>query len=268
MIPNQELNPGEPITVTGVVNNNPAPADSIQGAIIYGIEANGGTLIGNIDTFVFFGPWSEMSAEGTVPFNIGFSQDGNDIVADTAYTPIFFLGNDWVPMTDSIKTLLNVQFFEENGVGHPFEDMLYRRSELVDGQTYGWYTHMRPYPNWDEGTFTDPDQTNNWDYTPVIWRTGTTSLTELLKNTKYTDIALYPNPAVDQVSFSIEFPKANKSTVARVLDVSGRAVKSKAYGAGSGTQKYTMDVASLPAGIYSLQIICDNVIYHGKFVKK
>jgi len=272
---NQLLTGGKGITTTGitmtvtgnVVNIAPGPADSIQGFLAYAIDSSGGVLT-TADSFAFFGPWSTMGTDGTVPFNRGFSLSGTDIDAGTTGASIFFLDNSWVATTDSIKTLLNVQYFEEHGIGNPFEDMLYRRSELVVGNTYGWYTHMRPYPNWEEGSFTDPDQTNNWSYTPVIWQGGV-GIKELLSNTHYTALEVYPNPTVDQLNFKLEFAKANKSTVIRVLDIVGRALNSKAMGASaSGTQQFSYNVAQLPAGTYSLQVITDHEIYISKFVKK
>jgi hypothetical protein len=266
MINNQVLNGHKFITNTGIINTDPAPADSIQGAILYGIDSSGGTLTAT-DSFAFFGPWSVMGTDGTVPFNRGFSLNGNDIVADADGTIIFYLDNSWVSSTDSIQTLLNVQFFEQNGVGFPFEDMLYRRSEFVDGQTYGWYTHMRPYPNWDESTFVDPNQDNNWAYTPVIWQSGT-SVKDLLANQHYSALNVYPNPAIDNINFKLDFTKANKSTVVRVLDLSGRSVSSKFMGSSdSGTKEFSYNIATLPAGSYTLQVITDNTISVAKFVK-
>lgn len=268
MIPNQVLNAHTPITTTGMVNTLPVPVDSIQGAIVYAIDSSGGVLT-NTDTFAFFGPWSVMSTTGTVPFNVGYSLDGSDIDAGTTGTSIFYLNNSWIPNTDSINTLLNVQYFEENGIGNPFEDMLYRRSEFVDGQTYGWYAHMRPYPNWDEGSFIDPDQTNNWDYTPVIWQGGTTSAKDLLANQHYSSLEVYPNPAVEKLNFKLDFTKMNKSTVVRVLDLSGRSLNSKFMGSAEpGTKEYSYNIETLPAGTYTLQVITDNSISVAKFVKK
>lgn len=268
MIPNQVLGPNKPISNTGIINNQPAPADSIQGAIIYGVDSAGGNFL-STDTFIFFGPWVAMGDDGTMSFYRGFRGNGDDVDATDGYAIISYLGNDWVATTDSIKTLLNIQYFEQNGVGHPFEDMLYRRSELVNGQTYGWYAHMRPYPNWDDAPYVDPDPTNNWGYTPVIWQAGTTSIQELLSSTHYTPLAVYPNPTVEQLNFKLEFAKTNKSTVVRVLDLSGRALSSKAMGgANAGTQEYSYNVSKLSAGTYTLQVITDNAIYTSKFVKK
>ncbi|WP_118975502.1 T9SS type A sorting domain-containing protein [Taibaiella koreensis] len=264
---NQALTPGKPISGTGVINNLPAPADSIQGAIIFTIDSSGGILTA-ADTFAFFGPWSTMNAQGQMSFNRGFSLDGSDIDAGANGKTIFYLDNSWVPTTDSIESLLNIPYFEEHGIGNPFEDMLYRRSELVSGQTYGWYAHMRPYPNWNEGTFTDPDQTNNWSYTPVIWQAGT-SIGELLSRTRYTPLEVYPNPTTDKLNFALTFSKANRSTVARVIDVNGRVLHAKALGgASSGTRQYFCNVEQLPVGNYTLQVITDNAIYISKFVRK
>lgn len=274
MIPNQVLESSKGITTTPYTNGGDTTGtnDSIPGIIYYGIDSGGGTLTAE-DTFQFIGPWSDLNDDGTMGFNIGYSLDGDDVVADTSYGMIFYLNNSWIESTDSINTLLNIDYFEANfvdsgGVGLPFEDMLYRRSELVNGQTYGWYTHCRPYPAWDDANYDDPNKLNNWYYTPVIWNANVTGLHDLISNTHYTPLKIYPNPTIDKLSFQLTFDKMNKSTVVRVLDINGRNIFSHNLGSGNGTQDYSVDVQSLAPGNYQLQVITDHTISVEKFVKQ
>ncbi len=261
--PNQGFFNGKHISPSGLVNSNPIPTDSASGALSLGIGAGGGTLLGT-DTFAFFGPWSEMSAEGTVGFSAGLTNGGADIVGVAgSWTSIYYLGGDNITSIDSINTLLNIESFV---VGEPFETLLSRRSELVNGNVYGWYTHMRPFPNWSEGSFTDADDTNNWAYIPVIWQSNTTSIAEMFANS-YTLVDVFPNPTVNNISMKVNIADGNKSTVLRIIDATGREISSKQLGATSGDQSFTSDVSNLPAGIYNMQVICQKAIYVGKFVK-
>lgn len=263
MIENQVLNPGVKISYYSYVNEQPANADSIPAALIYGIAPDGG-IFPEADTFLILNPQRELNADGTMGFYVGMNHQGVEIEAGPTFTPIVTYV-DAVENTDSINTLLKISFFEENAEPGLFADMMVRRSELVDGQTYGYYCHMRPYPSWEEANYTDPRRRNNWSYTPVIWNGGGTSLAELVKKTQYTPVEIFPNPSTDKISFNIEVAPENRSTVVRVLDNMGRVVSSQAYkGAGSS---YSVDVAAFAAGTYHLQVICDRAIFINKFVK-
>jgi|GEM_PF-894385 len=274
MIPNQQLEPGTPLTSSYYFNGNDLGAinDSIPAYIGYLIDSAGGTLLMNSDSIQFLGPWAELGDTGTMGFQVWGPSEA-DIVADTSYAGIVSIPNTFYETTDSINSLLDIDSFETyfepyGGVGIPFESIILRRSELVNGETYGWYTHVRPYPSWDEAPYMDDDPMNNWVYTPVIWQ-GNTSISDLLSNTNYTPLEVYPNPTVDQLSFKLTFDKANKSTVVRIMDINGRVLNSKRLGsAPAGTQQYSVDVSALPAGNYSIQVITTHTISVEKFVKK
>ncbi len=274
MIPDQELNPGVPLSSSYYFNGGDLGAlnDSIPAYIGYGIDSAGGTLPMN-DTIQFLGPWSVLNADSTMGFNI-YADTLADISADTGYAGIVSVPTTWFETTDSINTLLNIPYFDSNfvdydGINLPFINMVVRRADLVNGNTYGWYTHVRPYPSWDDAPYVDTNHLNNWAYIPVIWQGNPSGLTELLNNTHYTPLEIYPNPTTDQLSFKLNFDKANKYTVARILDLNGRALSSKYLGsAAAGTQQYSVDVSALPAGMYSIQVITERTISVEKFVKK
>jgi len=269
---NQILGPSQPLTVTPYVTGDASGInDSIPAFIAYGIDSAGGTLMVG-DTIQFLGPWAVVNEDGTMGFNI-FAPTEADISADTGYAGIVYIPSTWFETTDSINSLLDIDSFEAyfepyGGVGIPFESIVLRRSELVNGETYGWYTHVRPYPSWEEAPYVDDDPMNNWVYTPVIWQANT-SISDLLSNTHYTPLEIYPNPTVDQLSFKLTFDKANKSTVVRIMDINGRVLSSKSLGSAPvGTQQYSVDVSALPAGNYSIQVITTHAISVEKFVKK
>lgn len=261
--PRQGFFDGKHISPTGLINSQPIPTDSASGVLVLGIGEGGGTLLGT-DTFLFFGPWRPMNDDGTMGFNVGFPNNEEDVEGSVgSFASIFYLGGDNITSIDSINTLLNIDSFT---VGLPFETLLSRRSELVVGNVYGWYTHMRPYPNWLDAVYSDPDQSNNWSYIPVIWQSNTTSVAEMFANS-YTPVDVFPNPTTSNVSMKVNIVDGNKFTVLRIIDQTGREISSKRLGATSGEQTFTSDVANLPAGMYNMQLICEKAIYVGKFVK-
>lgn len=239
----------------------PVSADSIPGIIWFGIAANGGTMLEN-DTFSIITPNVSMNDDGTIQIP-GIIYDGLDREADTVWSRVYYYGSPAVMHTDSINTLLNIEFYVDSGASL-FESMLYRRSELVEGQTYGWYAHMRPYPGWIGAQYVDLNQSNNWHYTPVIWNAGL-SIKDLLKNTSYTPIDVYPNPATDKISFNVDVDASNKSIVVRVLDNLGREVYAKNHK--DGNRNLSVDISKFAAGNYNLQVICDRAIFASKFIK-
>jgi len=274
MIPNQQLTPGTPLTYTYYYNGGDLEPlnDSLPAYIGYLIDSAGGTLHMNSDSIQFLGPWTVLNEDGTMGFNV-WGPSEEDISADEGYAPIVMIPNEFYETTDSINSLLDIDSFEVyfepyGGIGIPFESIVLRRSELVNGQTYGWYTHVRPYPGWTEGPYIDEDPMNNWVYTPVIWQ-GNTSISDLLNNTQYTPLEVYPNPTVDKLSFELTFEKPNKSTVVRIMDINGRVLNTQRLGSAPvGTQQYSVDVSALPAGNYSIQVITTHAISVEKFVKK
>ncbi len=80
--------------------------------------------------------------------------------------------------------------------------------------------------------------------------TGTGIAQELLIN----PLQLYPNPVRDELHFDYCFDIASNAWVS-VYDINGRIVLSKEYGhQGQGNNKFTLSVASLPNGTYTLEM--------------
>lgn len=88
----------------------------------------------------------------------------------------------------------------------------------------------------------------------------------ILNNSNATNINVYPNPTKDVLNFSFDFAKASAVT-ANVYDVTGRMVASEQFGMqNTGTQNFTLNVANLPNGNYTLEIATDNNKGASKFV--
>lgn len=66
-------------------------------------------------------------------------------------------------------------------------------------------------------------------------------------------VALYPNPAMDY--FTLDFDLESGSEVsAQITDLSGRVLSSTTYDVAAGRQLETVDVSSLPTGMYFVQL--------------
>jgi hypothetical protein len=248
---------GKPFSLTGIFDANTPGGDSISAAVIFAL-APGSSMVAD-DKVFFLSPASTVSSQGasgwvyTAPDNIDNSTGTNNLA---------FTVSPALQKSDSIKTLLHIANFEADS--NTFASLLVPRASLVVGNTYGWYGYCAPNP---EGAYTDPVGSNNFRYVPIIWG-GNTSVSEML-NPKLTPLSIFPNPATDNISFKIEFAKNNESTVARVLDISGRAITTENFGSTSlGSKQYSVNVSKLPAGVYSLQVITDHTISVEKFVKK
>lgn len=71
------------------------------------------------------------------------------------------------------------------------------------------------------------------------------------------NLNVYPNPAFNTVSFKYNFTKG--SAVVRVTDIAGRVVLTQDFGKQSAGEKtMTIDVSSLNAGMYYLELVTDD----------
>lgn len=236
------------------------PFDSIPAAIGIAITQSSPEGLIELDKLWFISPTCEVTEEGVYGYVYTAPAAGVDPGG------IFVIDGN-LEATDSINTLLNIDSFNTPGV-NLFSHLLVPRQNLVVGQTYGFYAYTRPYPQTQGGsdfTYEDPDMTNNWDYVPVIWGSGT-GIGEF--STKYDAMAVYPNPAQSTVNFTADVKVASHYHVVRIVDMNGRQVLSERRGAvNAGELNGTVDVTALPAGNYSIQVITNNGVAASKFVK-
>jgi len=86
------------------------------------------------------------------------------------------------------------------------------------------------------------------------------------------NILIYPNPANDNLTISINSPKASQANAqlrimdVSILDITGKQVTSKKYKGES--KKYIVNVENLPAGLYFIKIKTNNGEIMRKFVKQ
>jgi hypothetical protein len=94
---------------------------------------------------------------------------------------------------------------------------------------------------------------------PVALLTGTT---------KQMDLSFYPNPVLDQgrVEFSLLHPDMVSLTLS---DISGKPFQQLNMGLlQDGMHHYTLEAATLPAGLYFLNISTSEGVHTLRFVKK
>jgi len=72
------------------------------------------------------------------------------------------------------------------------------------------------------------------------------------------DIQLYPNPAQGFVNLNASFPSAQSEVTVELSDLAGRVVWQQAFVAQSQSLKDRLDLSSLPAGLYLLNLKTQN----------
>ncbi len=82
-------------------------------------------------------------------------------------------------------------------------------------------------------------------------------------------VAIYPNPARAAIQLTYTLPNANvpQSTV-RIINSEGKIVLSSQLGNVQGSNKATLDISSLAAGVYYVQVITGKNVKNTRFVKQ
>lgn len=114
------------------------------------------------------------------------------------------------------------------------------------------------------GPINDADLSNNKNCTTIyiLNNNGTGIFTPSIKSEA---ISIYPNPTSDDINFEYNFDKVATATV-RVIDLLGRTVITKDYGTQNvGNSKFTINVADLPNGLYTLEMVTDGKRAVSKF---
>lgn len=234
-----------------------SPGDSILAVAGSAVGRNGVGLVSGDQFFYADVTNGEFSATG------GLYGSVYTLNANVDTNRVLTINRD-ISKTDSIMSLLNIVNYEADST--KWADILVVRANLVNNKTYGWWSYATVWPSDGSAAYRDTIRGNNLDYTPVIWVTG--SGIKGAFSTNYDQLALYPNPANNMVSYDLDLKKASQSKVVRVLDMTGRAVLTENTGSiGVGKSTHQLDISSLPAGNYNIQVITEYSISATKFVK-
>jgi Secretion system C-terminal sorting domain len=83
-----------------------------------------------------------------------------------------------------------------------------------------------------------------------------------------TKMSVYPNPATDYAVLKI-FTEKPGTAIMRLLDESGKQIKSGSYALSHGSNNVMIDqLAMLPKGMYVVQILVNNNLYNQKLIKR
>ena len=130
------------------------------------------------------------------------------------------------------------------------------------GERYFWYTRVVAF---ESSTYTDDNADNDLAGFPLYW-CNLPDPASILNMSTATNINVYPNPTKGSLNFSYDFEKSSAVT-ANVYDVTGRMVATQDFGTqNAGTQVFTLNVANLPNGNYSLELNTQNNKGVSKFV--
>src|SRR5690606_5390285 len=248
-----------------------ATADSVYA--IWGIANNGPEAILTDDQILYMSSYSsylteEEAAEEGVPFEDryfwlnGITMTENVVAGDYAavysYSGISDIGmvGDW-------------DRWEQYGCDSSF--ILYGapHDTYVDGQEYGFF--MRIYgigAATDAIINTDADLCNNRKAVRVIWNGDCGSgISEMIAPKEKVSLTVYPNPSAANLNFNFDLDKSTDVTVV-VRDAVGRTVMTKNYGKMNiGVQNFQVDISSLDAGLYTIELGTAYISALSKFTK-
>ncbi len=80
------------------------------------------------------------------------------------------------------------------------------------------------------------------------------------------EINIYPNPANSTIYFDFESPFESPVKL-QLVDIFGKVLKEEIRLASKGIVNYSMEIKSIPEGVYTLQVVETDDVYKGKFIK-
>lgn len=225
---------------------------------IWGLLNNGPDIIPAGSTAWYLDPTAAISASG------GYNLYSHSISADVPSGQYFALSS-FLPV-DSISTLVSLDSLALPNA--TIGSVIVPRETFVEGKTYGFYVFVLGIgddPNSPDNV--DADGSNNFDYVPVKWHCtgGGTGINEMIEEAAQ-HIAIFPNPVQNELHFRYGFIKATAQATARVIDMTGRVIMTQELGKQQfGTKGFDMNISSLSAGNYLLEISTGYMNAVGKF---
>ena len=96
---------------------------------------------------------------------------------------------------------------------------------------------------------------------------GSSPILSLEETVSLQSITVFPNPAINNVSFDLNLNKAGEMEIA-IVDLNGRVVKSHSASFDSGNNRVNMEIAALETGFYTYRILSSGeTIRVGKLIK-
>ncbi len=228
--PNTKFSCDDDLTIQyALKNNGPDPIDltGVDSAIMVGIQ-------GSMDSTYNDGSQDMVSFYPIGQFALAVDQEANNQTITRKVRDLFRVleypvqSNQYENFRDNVRSGQFLIFVETIGFGNG------------DANNY-W----QEAPNYD-----DPVDSNDIHYVLVEFECAQ-GVKEINANTSALNV--YPNPALSGVTnFEFEF-KGNETATVRVYDVTGRTVLTQEV-KGTGVQTVQVDVSSLNAGMYNMEI--------------
>ncbi|KAB7733065.1 T9SS type A sorting domain-containing protein [Rudanella paleaurantiibacter] len=136
------------------------------------------------------------------------------------------------------------------------------RGCLNAGQT-GWWglgfpSGITPQPGYTQGTEADG---------AIFFQTGGARIARELTADDVALVRVRPNPVQDEVTINFSLSKAQTVTL-RIVDLQGRTLQQHTHAGIGGTNEKTLNVSSLPAGLYGLEVLLDQQRVVHKLLKQ
>jgi len=167
---------------------------------------------------------------------------------------------------DSINTLLDIDAYE-NDTNRYYINLMVPKENLVDGQKYGFYVFVKGVgDDFNSADNVDTSTSNNNAYVAITWHCDDPNGIRGMLDVASRNIDIFPNPAQNDLHFKYGFIGSTNNAVARVIDMTGRVILTKNLGKHHfGTEEFSMDISSLRAGNYLLELSTGYVNAVGKF---
>lgn len=186
----------------------------------------------------------------------------------TEYAP----ANSWLrPLSylpvDSINTLLDIDRWENDTANRYYINLMVTKENFVEGNRYGFFVFAKGVgDDFESPDNVDTSTANNNAYVAITWHCEDPNGIRGMLDEASRNIDIFPNPAQNDLHFKYGFIGSTNNAVARVIDMTGRVILTKNLGKHHfGTEEFSMDISSLRAGNYLLELSTGYVNAVGKF---
>jgi uncharacterized delta-60 repeat protein len=237
-----------------------------------------------------------FDGDGKAAANLSFTDNDNGLVVALNGSTIYLAGNSGGPSDFAIAAFQNsvaatlpvvlTQFYGQKQTGKVLLQWTSTSEENVaqyiversnDGKTYtaigkvaaaGNSNLTQNYSYTDQSPYTS---NNNYYRLKVQDLNGSVTYSKILiikfSGELSTDMQVFPNPAKDMLQ--VQIPAGfNGATSLQVFDITGHLVKTNRYTLNGNSLNTTVDVSTLPTGVYTLKAQAGNNSVVTRFVKK
>ncbi|MFN0276844.1 MAG: T9SS type A sorting domain-containing protein [Chitinophagales bacterium] len=172
----------------------------------------------------------------------------------------------------AVAELPFANIFWPEGLDLCLDDSLKLKASYDVGYTWQWYRYGTAL---EFETFYKMLATEPGDYYCVVTNAfGCTRTTDAVtvynscrtSSTEISGLEIYPNPANDKFYVSMQLGSETSNAVIQMLDITGEVVYSEVSEVVNGSLYEVLDVSSLPAGVYMVQVVANEANYNSKLI--